>query len=131
MKTNTMTNTTETKDWSELTVVEKLLAIVYIIIGIAAIAFWFYNALMAVFMIIDGVIDWVKDKFGRDDEDDEDDEDDTIRGFPYTGADKDTRDAIAESFLRAAAAKGAANAANEAAEATASNGCEAASMDTD
>lgn len=112
---------------------EKCLTIVYIFVTIAAIAYWFYAALIAVFAIVDGIVTWIQDKLNRDEDDDEDDEDDddTICGFPYTGADKETRDAIAESFLRAAAAKGATNVTNEAAEATASNSCEAASMDTD
>ena len=132
MKTTNNTNTTATekKNWNEMNVVEKLLTVFYIFISIVAIAYWFYNALVAVFALIDGIASWICDRFGRDDEDDEDDDDGTICGIPYTGADKETRDTIAESFLRAAAAKGAANAANEAAEAAA-NACEAAAMDVD
>lgn len=124
MKTN---NTTETKNWSEMGIIEKLLTVFYIVITIVAVAYWFFNFLIAIFALASSVVDWAKNRFGRDDEDDDDG---TICGLPYTGADKETRDAIAASFLRAAAAKGAANAANEAAK-TVANSCEAAAMDVD
>ena len=127
MKTTNNTNTTtEKKNWNEMNIVEKFLAIVYIFVTIAAVAYWFYAALIAVYALIDGIASWIRDRFGRNDDDEDDD--DPFDGLKVSGADKETRDAVIAALTRAAAAKGAA--AKVAAEGTA-NACEAAAMDTD
>lgn len=127
MKTTNNTNTTATekKNWNEMNIVEKLLTVFYIFISIIAIAYWFYNALVAVFALMSGIIDWIQDRFGRD-EDDEDD--DPFDGLKVSGADKETRDAVIAALTRAAVAEGA---TVKAAAEGAANACEAAAMDTD
>ena len=131
MKTNNAnTAATEKKNWNEMNIVEKFLAIIYIFITIAAIAYWFYAALIAVYALIDGVASWIRDKFGRDEDDENDD---PFDGLKVSSADKETCDAVIAALARAAAAKGEA-AKGEAAKAAvegAANACEAAAMDTD